>query len=314
MIRTLGIIFFCLTAFTVQARETWQCGLAGVAELVFPGAGYAVMGQWDKAIAFGGTRHILLYQYFLNARQPDFQQKTDEIYHTDSDGATTIHWHRSSFYGNSAAQMYQNLTFTTIYDLYDEKCEPNPKTYQTFLAPYRVDHFGKNPAFWLPLGYLAVSMNLPSDSETRYTTHNDLKRQEMMAVSYVNYQLVGVGEELLFRGVVQRSFYNLFSTWLSPQRARWSAIVAGAGVFGLAHNGEGGSALPAVAFVGGMYLGWLYHHSDGSFDITTPIALHSWWDTLLVEESLASSRFKKIGAIPSLYSRQIPLFAWQASW
>lgn len=53
-------------------------------------------------------------------------------------------------------------------------------------------------------------MNLPSDSETRYTTHNDLKRQEMMAVSYVNYQLVGVGEELLFRGVVQRSFYNLF--------------------------------------------------------------------------------------------------------
>lgn len=155
MIRTLGIIFFCLTAFTVQARETWQCGLAGVAELVFPGAGYAVMGQWDKAIAFGGTRHILLYQYFLNARQPDFQQKTDEIYHTDSDGATTIHWHRSSFYGNSAAQMYQNLTFTTIYDLYDEKCEPNPKTYQTFFSSLPSRSFWKESRFLASFGLLS---------------------------------------------------------------------------------------------------------------------------------------------------------------
>jgi len=77
--------------------------------------------------------------------------------------------------------------------------------------------------------------------------------------------LAGVGEEALFRGVVQ----SALATRLPP----WGAIAATAAAFGLAH------ALTAVyavlAAVVGAYLGWLQFASG---NLLTPIVTHALYD------------------------------------
>jgi CAAX protease family protein len=79
--------------------------------------------------------------------------------------------------------------------------------------------------------------------------------------------LAGVGEELLFRGVLQTKF----SDWTSPV----VGLILASALFGLAH------ALSKVYFVFalvvGAYLGWmaLYYH-----DLTAPIVAHALYDFL----------------------------------
>jgi membrane protease YdiL (CAAX protease family) len=77
--------------------------------------------------------------------------------------------------------------------------------------------------------------------------------------------LAGVGEELLFRGVLQR----LFGEWLT---APFGLIVASL-LFGAAHAV---SALYfTVATLIGLYFGWLAMHYN---DLVAPIAAHAFYD------------------------------------
>ncbi len=66
--------------------------------------------------------------------------------------------------------------------------------------------------------------------------------------------LTAVPEEALFRHVIQRGV----QAWLGDtERARWAALLAAGGLFGLAHLG-GGWTYMALATLAGLGYGWIY--------------------------------------------------------
>ena len=79
--------------------------------------------------------------------------------------------------------------------------------------------------------------------------------------------LAGVGEEMLFRGVLQ----GVISRWLSPG----IGLVVASALFGLAHLITPTYALAATLM--GVYLGWLWQVSD---NLLTPILTHAVYDFL----------------------------------
>jgi membrane protease YdiL (CAAX protease family) len=145
---------------------------------------------------------------------------------------------------------------------------------------------------------------------------NDLSKNEIINTSFLQYQLVGVGEEMMFRGVIQQSLFDLFSKGFSKGYSRWGSIITASAIFGFAHTGTGFTASPEIAFAAGIYLGMVYHPADGDFDLTQPIAIHSWWDTILEHRRLSDAKFveRKTGENAQNYilqaSRTYPLFGF----
>ena len=88
--------------------------------------------------------------------------------------------------------------------------------------------------------------------------------------------LVGPGEELLFRGVVQGRLREAFGVW--------PGILLAAAVFGLAHwlaligTGGGKVVYVFVAAMLGLVLGTIYEYSK---NILVPIVVHGCWNALL---------------------------------
>lgn len=89
--------------------------------------------------------------------------------------------------------------------------------------------------------------------------------------------MAGIGEELLFRGVIQAGLSGL----LGPV----TALALSSLVFGLAH------ALTVAYFIltclMGLYLGWLYQASG---NLLVPIAVHFLYDWIVLSWYLSSAR------------------------
>ncbi len=77
--------------------------------------------------------------------------------------------------------------------------------------------------------------------------------------------LAGVGEELLFRGVLQ--------AWLSAPIGPVAAVLLASALFGMAHWITKTYALLAILI--GVYLGWLFLHFD---NLLVPIVAHGLYD------------------------------------
>ena len=221
---------------------------------------------------------------------------------------------RETYYANVSLSIYGNLTFVTFFDLYDTGCEKNSKTFGLILSPFKIWEYAGEWTFWAPTIW-ASTVSLDSDLVT-YHVDNDLTKNEMINTSFLQYQLVGVGEEMLFRGVIQKSLFNLFSNGFSKGSSRWGSIITASAIFGAAHSGIGFTATPGIAFVAGLYLGMVYHPADGDFDLTQPIAIHSWWDTILGHRRLKDAKFveRKSGESALNYSlnvrRTYPIFGF----
>ncbi|MGK5092078.1 CPBP family intramembrane glutamic endopeptidase [Deltaproteobacteria bacterium TL4] len=276
---------------TAWSVSTAGCIFAGIGELAVPGLGYAVLGNWDKAITLGGLRWAAYNKAIAFTESKNYEEDPKKIYLTQEaqDGGTTtdVFMSRETFYGDVYTSIYGNLLFITFYDLYDEGCESNPDIYLEMLAPFKFWHWGGSLKFWIPTLLVAQS----SGEKVTYHVDEDLTQEEMLRWSFVQYQLVGIGEEMLFRGFIQNYLFEFFSGGLSKPVARWSSILLGSALFGVAHNGAGFSATPQAAFAMGVVLGWIYHPAEGDFDLDTAIAVHSWWDTIIAYRMLTDSTF-----------------------
>ena len=286
-------IFLNLGAMPLYAANSIECVLAAGGELFIPGLGYAILGHFDKMFVLGGLRWATINKYASFSASKDFEKDPENIYlvqkKEDGTKTTDVFLSRETFYADVYGSLYTNLTFVTFYDLYDEACEPNQDTYVEMLAPFNIGHWGGSLKFWIPTGVVALAAS--GYPQTTYHIDEDLTQDEMLRWSFLQFQLVGIGEEMLFRGVIQNSLFHLLSNPFSKGFARWSSIVLGASIFAVAHNGEGFSANPQGAFVGGILLGWIYHPAEGDFDLETAIAVHSWWDTILMQQNLSKSKF-----------------------
>ena len=98
----------------------------------------------------------------------------------------------------------------------------------------------------------------------------------------------GVGEELLFRGVLQPGL----SVWLGPGAGLALASV----VFGLCHAVT--VAYFVIATLIGGYLGWLMEHSGG---LLAPVVTHTAYDfvaLLYLQRELSATRASEPAAAP----------------
>ena len=82
--------------------------------------------------------------------------------------------------------------------------------------------------------------------------------------------LAGLGEEMLFRGVIQRAAAD----WIDGRWGIWVGLLLAAALFGLAHMITPTYALLAGAI--GLYLGWIWIAAD--YNLLVPITAHATYD------------------------------------
>ncbi|MBU3915030.1 CPBP family intramembrane metalloprotease [bacterium] len=291
----------------------WACFGLGAAEYAVPGLGYAISGQWDKAIVIGGLRWASSSMYYNATESEYYQEDVDDIYEvTDSDDSqsgktetivrlTKETW-TAQYYGN----LYGNLLMITWGDLYQNGCQPNTETYSLMLSPFRIDHFYSKWQFWLPILVVAGNYSYFSEiSKVDYFLDRGLTESDLKRDSFSEYYMVGVGEEMFFRGTVQHFFFELIKEkWgISPSFSRHLSVLSASAVFAAAHTGAGFTADPASAFLFGIYEGYVYHPSLDEFDLTTAIAIHAWWDIIISYAILNHADFHTVDA-----DIRIPIF------
>lgn len=109
--------------------------------------------------------------------------------------------------------------------------------------------------------------------------------------------LAGLGEEMLFRGVVQQSIGDWVGGWTGDALGSWIGIAAAALLFGLLHPIT--TTYAVLAGLIGFYLGVLFAASG---NLLIPIAAHAVYDFLalvyLVKLRIAPSRTGGISQDP----------------
>ncbi len=300
------MIVICITLSwksPVFAISKGGCFGAAAAELFVPGLGYAITRQWDKAAVFGVSRYYSAYRYNEAVSSEYYQDDYDEIYDsTDADNSasgkseTRVTLTKETWEAQYFANLNQNLLFITWGDLYQFSCQDNTETYSLMLSPFRFDHFYAKWQFWLPV-VVALSNWAVFDehSQVEYYLERGLTRDDLNRDSFSEYYMVGVGEEMFFRGVVQHYFFESFrDSWdFSPGASRHLAVVGASIVFAAAHSGAGFTASPGTAFLFGLYEGYVYQPSLEEFDLITAIAVHAWWDIIVSYTILNHAEFKE---------------------
>ena len=283
------------------AISSWGCFGMGVAEAFVPGLGYTLTLQIDKALILGGSRWYTRQKYLKAADSEDYVYDPDEIYETtDADESesdkteTSVYLNKSTWEGNYYGSLYGNLLYTTWGDLYQNGCQSNTETYALIFSPFRIDHYYDNWKFWLPIAIMAVNYKYFSDyNKVDYYLERGLTERDIRRDSFSKYYMIGVGEEMFYRGTIQHYlFETMRDSWgMSAGSSRHFSIMAASVIFALAHTGTGFTANPAQAFFFGMYEGYVYHPSLEEFDLTTAIAVHAWWDILIVYTILNNADF-----------------------
>jgi len=296
------LLVFSLVVYpdsSVMAISKLRCIGAGAAELFVPGLGYAITGQWDKTFVLGGSRWITGLKAAHAMDSEFYQEDPDDIYKTvdakDSASGkeeTSVYLNRETWEGRYYGSLYSNLLLTTWADLYMNQCEENSSTYSYMLAPLQFDQFYKKWHFWvLPLLAASYGSTLSDEQKIDYFLGRGLTESQLRRESFPQHYMVGVGEEMFFRGALQSYFFETWKETVTPSTARHLAVFSGAAVFGLAHDGNGFSANPFGAFLFGVYQGYTYHPALDEFDLTTAIAIHSWYNIILTYAILNSADF-----------------------
>ncbi len=305
-----GCFFFIsIVAFegSLLAMNRLGCLGLGAAELFVPGLGYGISRQWDKAAFIGGSRWIVGSLAYSSYNSEYYQEDPDDIYKTvdgkDTESGNTeihIYMNKETWDANYYSSLNFNLLLTTWGDLYQHSCEPNTETYDLMLSPFRFDHFYKKWEFWVPMALLIANYayfyeDSESDSNTqvRYYLSRGLTESDIKRDSFPKYYMVGVGEEMFFRGTLQHYFFETMrDRWhMSPSASRHLSIMGASAVFAAGHDGSGFTANAFWAFLFGVYEGYVYHPSLESFDLMTAIAIHTWWDILITYTVLNNAEF-----------------------
>lgn len=287
----------------LMAVSRLGCLGAGAAEYLLPGSGYLFTGQWDKSIILGGGRWIAGNQYYQAATSEYYQEDRGDIYKVieaeDSESEKTeisIYLNKETWQADFYGNIYGNLLFITWGDMYQHGCQSNTETYRWMLSPFRFDHFYNKWWFWVPFVYQMGMYAYFSDyAKVEYHLQRGLRESDLKQTAFPENYMIGVGEEMFFRGTVQHYlFEQLDNFWgFSPSASRYLSIAGASAIFAAAHDGSGFTASPLGAFFFGIYEGFVYHPSIEEFDLTTAIAIHSWWDIWVYYAILNHAEFKE---------------------
>ena len=279
------------------------CFGVGALEYIVPGAGYGITGQWDKVLLMGGSRWIIEKKAFANYISPYYQPNIEDIYKTTSykdsqsgKDETKIYFNKETWLADYYFSLDSNLIFTSWGDLYQSGCKESTELYSNLLAPFNVSHFYNKLSFWIPIALvLGSNQSFNKNNKVEYFLGNGLTESNIRQDSFSQFYFVGLGEEMIFRATIQDALFYTYkdSIGISQSWSRHLSIYSASIIFGFAHNGSGFSAQPLAALLFGVYQGYVYHPSDDEFDLTTAIAIHSWWDLIVTYTILNNAKFNE---------------------
>lgn len=183
------------------------------------------------------------------------------------------------------AQSAQHVIFYSVYSSYRDAGAIYPVSlnkesyFDLAIAPFQPKYI-LNPYFLIPIGLLGIVAG--------YETSNPPKNPEwtllypgMKKSGYMNFYVTtlsfnaGVGEEAFFRGFLNH--------YLIKEMGLTYGLLSSSLIFGIAHLGNGvGNVISAT--LGGLYFGYL-HYKD-NWDFRQAIAVHFWWDVILLATQL----------------------------
>jgi hypothetical protein len=250
--------------------------LAAVASLLLPGAGQAGNGDWTAAAGHFGLWLFLWRQHGMLIEQPDYLESDARV----DDDHLLLHTNRTTFSADLYASAGVNLALYSAYGAYrDAWAErgagdfppPGDRLDALALAPFRWEHLSR-PTTFVPLLALAAALaTTRPDERYVFARQGSLTRDELALSLTAQMEMVAVGEESLFRGVINHGLSRRFG-------ARWGVGLSSV-VFGLSHSGTGGTATPIGAALFGLYTGLL--HQRNGYALGENVALHFWWNLLI---------------------------------
>ncbi len=257
---------------------------AGWSSALFPGMGFLYLRRPSRAFAYMGVEAAELVAVAATVSASGY----------DPDDPTTFDRAQRALL---PAAWLQNTHFVGIYDAWRTARidaggyrVPTPGLDGLVRAPLRGRLFLR-PAVGIPLGTVAalsaIYLSLVDGDDTffrlrRVPIFSRATDRAMALAAGEAYYLgtfypVGIGEEALFRGVLQTTFEERFG-----RVGGWAAATL---LFGSLHalNAPGDpqaqlTAVAATSIVGG-YLGWLYQR-DGH-DLTAPAFFHVWYNVIV---------------------------------
>lgn len=272
----LGVLALLLSPFAPTVAKAASPELAAAASLLLPGAGQAGNGDWSAAAGHAGLWLFLWRQHGMLIEQPDYLEADVRV----DDDELLLHTNRTTLSADLYASAGVNLALYSAYGAYRDAwahgaADPFPPPGDSLgalaQAPFRWKHLSR-PTTFVPLLALAAALGA-GDPDERYAfvRQGGLTRDELTLGLTAQMEMVAVGEEALFRGVINHSL----SRRLGP---RWGVGLSSV-VFGLAHSGTGGTATPIGAALFGLYAGLLHQRND--YALGENVALHFWWNMLI---------------------------------
>jgi hypothetical protein len=283
-----AVLCWCVPRAAAQVPE-----LRAGASLLLPGLGQALNGDYAEGGAQLGLYLVLANQYLRLLDAPDYIKSTER---TDRDRNITIN--RTSFDADLYGTALTDLSLYSAYGAYRDARQlrgnqgyatpaPQETLGQAAAAPFQWEYL-QRPTAWLPvLIALGAAVSPPTSDSYLYRPQGGLTRDEMAYGMAGEFEMVAVGEESFFRGVLNNGFSSAFGE-------NWG-LAASSAVFGLAHAGVGAQATPAAATIFGAYLGWLHQRND--YDIREGVAIHFWWD-FLTGIAMLKTRKAQVGDPP----------------
>lgn len=126
----------------------------------------------------------------------------------------------------------------------------------------------------LTLGYLVTALNLPSPAEHQIADLGRESPELLLALVPLSFLVIGPGEELLFRGVIQTKLVGVFG--------EGTGIIVTSAIFALAHlTAYGGGSISVsigILLVLSLILGTIYELSD---NLVVPAIVHGMYNAIL---------------------------------
>jgi len=251
--------------------------------LLIPGLGQGLNGDWGYAPVHLGVYLGLANNYYKAIDDPDYIEWEDREDETDN----TIRINKASADADMWGAALGNWALYSSFGAYrDGRALPENGGYSTpvpeesltdlALSPFNPE-FLFRPTVLIPLLFPLFYVFTPADSQTwLYKPDSTITRGELRQQAFLMHDMVAVGEEGFFRGVLNNSMSSAWGPW-------WG-LAASSTVFGLAHSGTAGTANPLSAAAFGAYLGWRQQRNE--YAIGEGVALHYWWNVLVTLAAL----------------------------
>jgi len=255
-------------------RRPLRVSLPGAALSLVPGLGQLHQGKTLRAVGYGGSFAVALMATY------QLDQSATHAWPVAINGERSYITNTSAI-SSFALMSAQNILFYGMYDAYTLGREtPLPLIRKSVDPRYLRSLFVSVPLIILSAnlfaGYNSAAIN---DSELLYNRVWGQRRISrsgaLLGASAINLtasSFIGVGEEALFRGVIQHS--------LQRRLPDWAAISVASSLFGLAHYANNNSWRDVgYTALYGMYLGTMAHVDN--YDLGRAVFLHTAWDFLI---------------------------------